>query len=199
MTRGFTLIELLVAMTILVLAASMLAEGLRLGLAASQSVGVRGRDSERIHLVQAFLRKELEQMRVAVRGQDSASAACAGDAKELTFVAPFAARGDDGLYRFHLQLDDERDRAALVMRYIPADIGPVAGIEEQVVLVDDVSALRFDYWDGRMWQSAWHERDRLPSRVRVRLDREAGSQRWPELVVAPKVTAQTVEPDRAGG
>jgi hypothetical protein len=87
-------------------------------------------------------------MRLAVRGQDTASAACAGDAKELTFVAPFAARGDDGSTASISSSMTSATARRMVMRYVPADIGPVAGIEEQVVLVDgrQFVALRLLGW-----------------------------------------------------
>jgi hypothetical protein len=64
------------------------------------------------------------------------------------------------------------------------------------MLLDHVAALRFAYFgpprsgEAPAWVDQWTDRDRLPGLVRVAIERDgAAFAAWPELVVAPRITA----------
>ena len=186
---GFTLLELVVAITLMGLVLVLLYGGLRLGLNSWDSGEARAETTNRLRLVEEFLRRQLAQSMTVYRTNDQQEKVVVfvGQANGIEFVAPMLAQlGQGGLYRVRIEVADGR----LWVRwrpYLPGD--PNAGEERETVLLDGVSALEWAYFgperdDDRQprWRSDWTSSERRP--VLVRLNLTVREEPWPDLVVA---------------
>ena len=186
---GFTLLELVVAITLMGLVLVVLYSGLRLGLNSWDSGEARAEATNRLRLVEEFLRRQLAQSMTVYRTneQQERSVVFAGQANRIEFVAPMLAQlGQGGLYRVRIEASDGR----LMIRwrpYLPSD--PGAGEERESVLLEGVSALEWAYFGPErdddpqpQWRSAWTSPARRPLLVRLNLTLQGES--WPDLVVA---------------
>lgn len=186
---GFTLLELVVAITLMGLVLVVLYSGLRLGMNGWDSGEQRAEATNRLRLVQEFLRRQLAQsMTVYQTGDEQERVVVfAGQADTIEFVAPMLAQlGQGGLYRVRVEASDGR----LWIRwrpYLPAD--PTAGEERETGLLDDVSAVEWAYFGPEddddsqpQWRSDWTSPTRRP--VLVRLNLTLRGEPWPDLVVA---------------
>ena len=186
---GFTLLELVVAITLMGLVLVVLYSGLRLGLNSWDSGEARAEATNRLRLVEEFLRRQLAQSLTVYRTDDQQerSVVFAGQANTIEFVAPMLAQlGQGGLYRVRIEAGDGR----LWIRwrpYLPAD--PNAGEERETVLLEEVSGVEWAYFGSErdddpqpQWRSAWTSPARRPLLVRLNLTLHGES--WPDLVVA---------------
>ncbi|MCO5762003.1 MAG: prepilin-type N-terminal cleavage/methylation domain-containing protein [Chromatiaceae bacterium] len=186
---GFTLLELVVAITLMGLVLVVLYSGLRLGMSGWDSGEQRAEATNRLRLVQEFLRRQLAQsMTVYQTGDEQERVVVfAGQADTIEFVAPMLAQlGQGGLYRVRVEASDGR----LWIRwrpYLPAD--PSAGEERETELLDGVSAVEWAYFGSEgdddsqpQWRSDWTSPERRP--VLVRLNLNLRGEPWPDLVVA---------------
>jgi len=186
---GFTLLELVVAITLMGLVLVVLYSGLRLGLNGWDSGEQRAEATNRLRLVQEFLRRQLAQSMTVYQTNDQQDriAVFAGQANAIEFVAPMLAQlGQGGLYRVRVEASDGR----LWIRwrpYLPAD--PSAGEERETGLLDGVSAVEWAYFGPEgdddsqpQWRSDWTSPERRP--VLVRLNLNLRGEPWPDLVVA---------------
>lgn len=186
---GFTLLELVVAITLMGLVLVVLYSGLRLGLNGWDSGEQRAEATNRLRLVQEFLRRQLAQSITVYRPDDKLGRAVvfAGESSRIEFVAPMLAQlGQGGLYRIRIEVTDGR----LWLRwrpYLPSD--PAAGQEQEMVLLDGVDAVQWNYfgpeqdWDLEppRWRSDWTSTFRRPWLVRLNLNLDRKP--WPDLVV----------------
>ena len=186
---GFTLLELVVAITLMGLVLVVLYSGLRLGMNGWDSGEQRAEATNRLRLVQEFLRRQLAQSMTVYQTNDQQDriAVFAGQANAIEFVAPMLAQlGQGGLYRVRVEANDGR----LWIRwqpYLPAD--PSAGEERETELLDGVSAVEWAYFGPEgdddsqpQWRSDWTSPTRRP--VLVRLNLTLRGEPWPDLVVA---------------
>jgi general secretion pathway protein J len=186
---GFTLLELVVAITLMGLVLVVLYGGLRLGLNSWDSGEARAEATNRLRLVEEFLRRQLAQSLTVYRTDDQQerSVVFAGQANTIEFVAPMLAQlGQGGLYRVRIEASDGR----LWIRwrpYLPAD--PNAGEERETVLLEGISGIEWAYFGSErdddpqpQWRSAWASPARRPLLVRLNLTLQGES--WPDLVVA---------------
>lgn len=186
---GFTLLELVVAITLMGLVLVVLYGGLRLGLNSWDSGEARAEATNRLRLVEEFLRRQLAQSLTVYRTDDQQerSVVFAGQANTIEFVAPMLAQlGQGGLYRVRIEASDGR----LWIRwrpYLPAD--PNAGEERETVLLEGISGIEWAYFGSErdddpqpQWRSAWTSLARRPLLVRLNLTLQGES--WPDLVVA---------------
>jgi general secretion pathway protein J len=187
---GFTLLELVVAITLTGLILVLLYGGLRLGLNGSDTGERRAEATNRLRLVQEFLRRQLAQsMTVYQRSdQQEPQIVFSGQSDHIEFIAPMLAQlGQGGLYRIWLGVSNGQLRMQWRL-YRPDD--PDAGQERETVLLEGVSASEWAYFgtdqdnDPRpgQWRSVWTSTQRRPSLVRLNLT--WGDQTWPDLVVA---------------
>ena len=186
---GFTLLELVIAITLMGLILVVLYSGLRLGLNGSESGEQRAESTDRLRLVQEFLRRQLAQSMTVYQANDQKEQVVvfAGQPNSIDFVAPLLTHlGQGGLYRVRVGLADGR----LQVRwrpYQPDD--PNAGAEQQKVLLEGVSKIEWAYFGSERdddpepprWHTEWSSPQRRPSLVRLNLQ---GQQTWPDLVVA---------------
>lgn len=187
---GFTLLELLVAITLTGLILVVLYSGLRLGLNGSDSGERRAEASNRLRLVQEFLRRQLAQSMTVYRIDDKQEKVVvfAGQPDGIEFVAPMLTQlGQGGLYRVRIGASDGR----LWMRwrlYRPDD--PLAGEERETVLLEGVSAAEWAYFgperdndqEAPRWRSDWASTERRPLLVRLNLAQQG--EPWPDLVAS---------------
>lgn len=185
---GFTLLELVVAITLMGLVLVLLYGGLRLGLNGWDSGEARAEATNRLRLVEEFLRRQLAQSMTVYRISDrqERTVVFAGQASRIEFVAPMLAQlGQGGLYRVRIEAEDGR----LWIRwrpYLPAD--PAAGEERETVLLEGVSGVEWAYFGAEneedlqpQWRSDWTSPARRPLLVRLNLTLQGES--WPDLVV----------------
>ncbi|HRD65355.1 MAG TPA: prepilin-type N-terminal cleavage/methylation domain-containing protein [Candidatus Competibacter sp.] len=187
---GFTLLELLIAITLMGLILVVLYGGLRLGLNGSDSGERRAETTNRLRLVQEFLRRQLAQSMTVYQTNDQQEKAVvfAGQPDSVEFVAPMLTQlNQGGLYRIRIGTGDGR----LWMRwrlYRPDD--PRAGDERETVLLEGVSAAEWAYFgperdddkEPPRWRSDWSSIERRP--LLVRLNVAQGGEIWPDLVAA---------------
>ena len=197
---GFTLAELLVAMTLLGLISVALFGGLRFGARAWEVGMQRADDQSQVEAVQNVLRRQLERaVSFALADQTTSFN---GDGERLEFSAPAASQfGPSGFYRFELLTVSDRGRDDLILRWrVERSDLEESGIEpEERVLLVDVAGLEFGYFGDPErsfepdWQEEWQDVDLPPDLIAVRIGFPEGDERdWPELVVAPRLSLNTV-------
>ena len=191
---GFTLLELVVAITLLGLLLVVLYSGLRLGLNGTDSGERRAEATNRLRLVQEFLRRQLVQS-MTVRTNDQQGnrvVVFSGQADGIEFVAPLLTQlGQGGLYRIRLGASD--GRLWMRWRLYQANEGPdkAAGGERETVLLDGVAGAEWGYFGPERdddqqpprWRADWSSTERRPLLVRLNLTRPGGEP-WPDLVAA---------------
>jgi len=195
--RGFTLIEML-------LATSVLATGLVLGLAAlhAATVSVRRAEaiaasSEQVRAVQGFLRSRLKSA-MAISFGDQADSGQAlrfiGEPERMAFVAELPAylgRGGPSLHELALHYDED-GTPWLGIGFATVLAGQViveTTSRTPELLLDDVREFRLRY-RGRddtgqpgAWSEWWDAVDALPLQVEIVIV-SASSGPWPPLVVS---------------
>lgn len=190
--RGFTLLELVIAITLMGLILVVLYGGLRLGLNSTETGEQRAEASNRLRLVQEFLRRQLVQSMTVYRVNDNQEKVVvfSGQPDGIEFVAPMLAQlGQGGLYRVRIGVRD--GRLTMRWRLYQAD-DPTAGEERETVLLDGVSTMEWAYFgperdndpDPPRWRPDWASTERRPLLVRLNLAQQGEA--WPDLV-APLV------------
>lgn len=188
---GFTLLELVVAITLMGLVLVVLYSGLRIGLNGWDSGERRAEATNRLRLVEEFLRRQLAQSITVYQfnEQQDRIVAFAGQANGIEFVAPMLAQlGQGGLYWVRIAVEDGR----LGIRWRPYLPGApdAASEEKETVLLEGVSGNEWAYFgpeanndsEPPRWHSEWTNTGQRPSLVRLNLNLAGES--WPDLVVA---------------
>ena len=189
-SAGFTLVELLIALalTALVLAAAFAAFGL-IGRSTDTATLLRDR-SERMMLVERFLRDKLEGMRQVKRFDNGRPVVFfSGNSAGLLWVAPLPERPvGGGLHVLRLGPERHPDgRTDWVLEILPFQ-GAYTTFDwpaaERIVLLENLSTLRWQYFDNRtgQWLDEWTDPAFNPGRLRHFLG--AQGQEWPVLVFA---------------
>lgn len=206
-SSGFTLIELLVALALLGLLAAMSLGSLRVGARTWEIVTDKAETTGRMQMVRAFVARELSQaLPVTVPGSDgSERLAYAGRSESVTFVAPLAPHfGLGGAQRLRVAVVDGDDgpdggkRLVLFRRSFEweADFAiDDPDRDETHILLDGISEASFSFkgtGGGDDWTSEWQGEEALPGLVRLDIAfRDASAGRWPGLVAARRITADT--------
>jgi general secretion pathway protein J len=192
---GFTLLELLVAISLLALISIILLGGLRMGTRVWERSFDTYERREELGQARKFLRYWLAQAYPVLARADplhpvlrfegaghfarmivpAPQAIAAGGWADLTLSALPQDRGVDFVAQLRMQdhLDTSTDNV-------------------QSVLLAGVEAIELSYWDpaGSIWRTDWMDRSELPTLIRLSVRFPAGDEReWPELIVAPAVTA----------
>ena len=194
---GFTLIEVLVGVTLLAMLATMIASGTRMGGRAWNSAERQTTEIDDMDAVQGLLRRTIARARPAFASADPADMRIdfAGGPDALSFVSTQPGTQDNGPWmRERLYVARSGQTRALFMSWQPRPAP--SHTEAAAVLLDHVAAVRFAYFgsarpgDAPVWVDQWSGQDRLPQLVRVSIERDgAAFARWPELVVATRITA----------
>jgi prepilin-type N-terminal cleavage/methylation domain-containing protein len=203
---GFTLLEALVAMVIMAVIMTTAFGALRLGGRSWEAGVARASDNESYRAVADLLRRQVSQV-IPLSWPDGTEERIAFEAtpERLRFVAPAPQQyRHAGLFEFGLSAQRQDYDTNLVFSYIPfnpdADAFRTASSHQQVVLVEGVQKVSFDYFgtpgttasvragtssEPPRWHQRWDEEaQRLPSLIRVRIAVNEGQQPWPDLYLA---------------
>jgi len=105
--------------------------------------------------------------------------------------------GSGGRFRYRIFVERQKGGANLIMSATPELARPNDNtLTRRTVLVPDIETAEFSYFGAEVsnrvlqWQDSWIERIDPPSLVRIRIAfRAADAQPWPDLVIAPRITA----------
>ena len=196
---GFTLVEMLVSLALMGMAAMMMFQGLGSGERLWAGEAARVGRGETIEAAQTALRTRLERLRPETRvGRDATFADVQGDERELTFIAPAPeSERPAAARRYRLTLDSH---GALLLGTAEGGLdAQAAPVYRDQVMLRDVADLNISYYGpgpeggAAQWWSDWKERVTPPQLLRIRADMRAGDRRvWPELVVQPAATVDTL-------
>jgi general secretion pathway protein J len=202
---GFTLLELLVAITLLGLLIAALFGGLRLGARVWERGETRLDASNRMQVVQDFVRQRVAEavpLETVQPDEGGASQPLFRGTKDLVrFAGIMPEHLGAGIYLMEFALAETGDAAEtrnFVLRLQPMDLeGESAETEpepEVRVLIERVDALEFAYFGAidpgaqPEWWEEWAELPQLPALVRLQVRfADDDPRRWPELIVRPMV------------
>ena len=180
---GSTLLELLVGLVLLGLMTGLLTLVMPLGITAAQRAGKTSDQVDALRSTHRLLRRQIAEMPpITFREAHEDKLLFAGAEDRMRFpVYPLAARLRHAPRMVELVVEKRRGDVALLYGYD----------EERRILTEGARAVRFSYF-GRTgpdtpaaWQPIWKKPDRLPQLIRISVDRKAGEQPWPDLVIAP--------------
>ena len=198
---GFTLVEMLIGIALLAMLGTLIANGTRVATRAWNTAEQQSAATDDMDAVQNLLRRSIAQARPAFASADPGdrTVAFAGEPDALTLVTAQPGSQDSGPWareRFHVIR--YRTSSGLVVNWqfdVPG-AATLDGSTNQALLLDHVSAIRFAYFGSSRagetptWQETWTSRNRLPSLVRVAIERDNPKLRpWPVLIVGTRITA----------
>jgi general secretion pathway protein J len=194
---GFTLVEMLVSLTLLALAAMLMATGLASARGLWSRIEASGARSETVEAAQTLLRDRIERLRpVTLFDQSAPYADIEGERDRLVFTAlPIDSERPAAMRRFQLT-QQARD---LVLE--DAD-----GMFPARTLISGVAELEIAYFGPETaggpahWQPSWSHQPTPPELVRIRVTFAPGDRRvWPPLIIRPAATVDalcTIAPER---
>lgn len=218
-SAGFTLLELLVAITVLGLLTGLLASGLGFGARVWERQRGHLELTSDLQIAQDVLRRTLSQAISLPTPADDADPppSFVGTETSLEFLGPPPARSlTGGLFAYDVDVEGEEPAQRLVLHWrlrTPDGKPPkrhvtnaAPGPEEmlllgkEVVLLDRLASVEFSFFGSGenaanpTWSNSWRSADKLPGMVRVRVTFPPGDPRfWPDLLVAPKISAPSGE------
>jgi general secretion pathway protein J len=121
-----------------------------------------------------------------------------GGKEAVSFLgnAPIVASGG-GRFRHKIFVERHEDRKDLIMNAAP-ELTSEQGtaMTRRTLLLSDTDRVEFAYFGkgkakrGLRWQDSWVQRIDVPRLVRIRVTFGSADQRsWPELLIAPRITA----------
>lgn len=196
---GFTLVELLVGLALFSLLATLLFNNMGFGLRAWQRGAGHAAQFERTLVAQDLLRRligNLYPMLVTEGGTQRLDFEGGPQAVSFLSNAPVVA-GGGGRFRYRIFVERQQDGTDLIMSATPELAKPNdSTLTRRTVLLPGIEKVTFAYFgeDGSnrllQWQDSWMQRVDLPSLMRIRIAfRAADAQPWPDLVIAPRITA----------
>ena len=196
---GFTLVELLVGLALFSLLAILLFDNVGFGLRAWQRGTAHAVQFEGILVTQDLLRRLIGNLYPMLVTEGSTQRLdFEGSAQAINFLsnAPLVAAGG-GRFRYRIFVERRQDRADLIMSATPELAGPTdSTMTRRTVLLSSIENAEFAYFgegisDRHMqWQDKWAQRVDGPSLLRIRVAfAAANGQLWPDLVIAPRITA----------
>ena len=205
---GFTLIEVLVVMSLLSLVMLAMGSALRTTAQTGDRVDQRLQRTDEMRVANGFLHTILG--RVAARKvpppveQGASQFIFNGQVHQLTWVGVMPARyGAGGRHHFRLQLQGTAaEQQALVLQFTPwldDAVQPDWSQAGSNALVQNVQSFALQYEDAQpeppVWTPQWTVPDRLPQRVMLSLQTDAGP--WPTIVVPMRLLPGS-DPDSSG-
>ena len=193
---GFTLVELLVGLTLVAMLGALMLLGYRAVVPAWQRTEARAAATRSLALAQDTLQRLLSGAYPAVIGEPGERHVdFSGSADQIEFLAPLPQRfGARVIARYRLTSPgDGTLRLNATPELGEGDQPPAAS---ETVLLDGLAGARFSYRGADepgvapTWQEDWSGRKTLPDLIRFRLSgRDASAAGWPDITIAPLVTA----------
>lgn len=193
--QGFTLLELLVAMALLGLLSLVLWGGLRFGTQVWRISGDDLEHGNKVRSVQAQLTRQITTAYPAFLRTDATHAVVAfdGGRDRLDFLTLDPMKPGSMV---SVTLDAPMERGRREMRSRTHGELVRASNPETRILLKDLKSLEFSYFgtetlqDSASWHADWHDKMKPPQLVRIRVEfADRKSDLWPELIIAPRITA----------
>lgn len=197
--RGFTLVEVIIATALLALGLALAFASLRGAGRATVRAERSAQSEERLRAVQGLLRRQISTaMPVAFEfNPETGEATFMRLARnKLQFVSTlpgYLSRGGPYLQTLELQ-PGERGMRLVYQQQLLSTEGPLKPEREPVVLLDGIADARFEVrgidQSSRItpWTGDWDTSASLPPLLRLRLVFRDGRQRWPDLVISPRLS-----------
>jgi len=207
--RGFTLIEVLLAIALVSIIMAMAYGGFRASVRATSSGEAVIEETNRLRVVQQFVRRQLMQTRALIieELEEGEVVRFQGDRDHVRFVSPMPGYlSYGGPYVQEFSLERGSDGLELIYYYAMLngyEPGALQDVSEGRVLMDGLANGEFIFLDAdqetgeTFWTDYWEEPERLPLAVGVLLDLD--SQRglvWPDLI-APVMVDTSQSRNRA--
>lgn len=207
--RGFTLIEVLLAIALVSIIMAMAYGGFRASVRATSSGEEMIEQTNRLRVVQQFVRRQLMQTRALIieQPEDGEIVRFEGDRDRVRFVSPmpgYLSYGGPYVQEFSL----ERGGEGLELIYYYAmlngyESGDLQATTDGRVLMEDLADGEFIFLDTdpdtgeTFWVDFWEETDRLPLAVGVLLDLDSDRGLvWPDLIVPVMVDTSDATRER---
>jgi general secretion pathway protein J len=193
---GFTLLELLVATTLLAFLSIALVAGMRFGTGLWSKTESGSIEAINVRTAQSTLANLLGRLypRFVADG-DKAYVDFDGASDRMDFLSAADARSGQLL---RISLRTVRDGDALDLQYVEAPELARDGRKAKTgVLARGLATVAIDYFgstDGTVpavWRNDWHDERKPPALVRIRAAFARGSARWPEMVLKPRIAADS--------
>ncbi|NBB92999.1 MAG: prepilin-type N-terminal cleavage/methylation domain-containing protein [Gammaproteobacteria bacterium] len=207
--RGFTLIEVLLAVSLVAIIMAMAYGGFRASVRATRSGEAVIEQTNRLRVVQQFVRRQLMQTRSLVIEQmeDGQAIRFEGDRDFVRFVAPLPGYlSYGGPYVQQLSLERGEDGQELVFYYAMLngyEDGALEATTDGVVLMEGLEDAEFIFLDvdergeETFWSDFWEYPERLPLAVGLLAD--LNSERglaWPDLIAPVMIDSSHTQRDR---
>ncbi|RFF29033.1 prepilin-type N-terminal cleavage/methylation domain-containing protein [Wenzhouxiangella sediminis] len=192
---GFTLIEVLLAIALVSIIMAMAYGGFRASVRATKSGEEVIEQTNRLRVVQQFVRRQLMQSRALIIEQfeDGEIVRFQGDRDHVRFVSPMPGYlSYGGPYVQELSLERGSEGMELVYYYAMLNGYETGALEDTTdgrVLMEDIGDGEFIFLDfdpetgETFWTDLWEEPERLPLAVGVLLDLESDRGLvWPDLI-----------------
>jgi general secretion pathway protein J len=212
-SRGFTLIEVLLAIALVSIIMAMAYGGFRASVRATKSGEAVIEQTNRLRVVQQFVRRQLMQSRSLIieereEGGEGETIRFQGDREHVRFVSPMPGYlSYGGPYVQEFTLERGPDGMELVYYYSMLNGYEPGALRQETdgrVLMEDLGGgefifLDFDEETGEtFWTDFWEEPERLPLAVGVMMDMD--SERglvWPDLIAPVMVDSRRGQTRRA--
>jgi len=198
---GFTLIEVMIAMTLISIMMVLLVSSLKTS-AESWEIGERKiTEVNENAMVYHFFRRHLSSAKPLSNhfAQNQPAFSFQGTNRSLQFVSSFPASASrKGLQLFEIKLSDKDSGSIKVSLspYFPA-LDNEARQTEEVVLIEDVAALKISYFSrtaedvAGQWTESWQEKPFLPELVKIKIELK-NERFWPEFIIPLKINSAII-------
>lgn len=187
--RGFTLLEVLVVVSLLSVVMLALGSAFRTVAQAEERIDLRLARTDEVRTAVGFMRSAFGRAsgRKVLRPESGKTGVMfAGASGSVAWIGVMPARyGAGGRCFFHLAMELDGTRPALVLRFTPwvdMAVFPDWSRAESRVLVRDVKGVTMRYMDLQAdppWSTEWAATDHLPDQLQLEVETEAVS--WPPL------------------
>ncbi|HQT75521.1 MAG: hypothetical protein B7Z80_06540 [Rhodospirillales bacterium 20-64-7] len=188
-SAGFTLLEIIVALVVFGFLIAGLSQTVRFGMGAWRAEGRLSDSRTDLEAVDRALRVVVRNLQP---GDDTGRAAIVGMGDMFTGISRMPVPSA-GLARIPVEVGVAVSGNRLILRwrpYLHAQPFGRAAPPSEATLLDNVERVSISYWrPAGGWVDAWRRPD-LPSLIRLRiLFRGDNAPHWPDLVVAPLLSA----------
>ncbi len=190
---GFTLLELIISITLLAMLSVLLFGGLSFGTRVWEKTQTSTTDTNRIRSVQALLAGELSQIYpiFVLASPADRHVEFDGEANAVTFLTP--SRTMPGALNWvHIAAEHINGQVVLTENAVPELAVSQSNVAHKI-LMPGLKSLDFAYfgtWSSdtpAQWNASWKNGPALPALIRVRASFADRNEKWPDLIVTPRV------------